>query len=98
MIKIKIMETKALPPLPESFRPILWSLRWPDINVWEDREDIILNTINEGTFDQWRWLMRTYGKEEIAEVVRKRLVTEFHPESRRLAELLFDTRITRHAR
>ena len=84
--------------IPESFRPLLWSLRWDDIDIWEDREDIIINTINDGTWDQWRWLTRIYGKTEIARVISKRLVTEFHPESRRLAELVFNALITRHAR
>lgn len=84
--------------LPLSFRPLLWSFRWDSLDVEKDKEDIILNTINDGTLDQWRWLVRTYGKKIIHDVLEHRLVTEFHPESRRLASLVFDNPQYLHAR
>ena len=74
---------------PETFRPFLWWTRWEDVDIEEDREDIIVSIINEGNLDQWRWLIYTYGKDTIAKVLGKRLVSEFHPESRNLAKLLF---------
>lgn len=76
--------------LPESFRPLLWSLKWDDVDINKDKNDIILNTVNEGTLDQWRWILQTYGKEVIRETLAKRLATEFHPESRNLARVIFD--------
>jgi len=87
-----------LPTLPSSFRPILWSLRWRDIDTWVDREDIILNTLNEGNLSQWRWIRKVYGDKEIGRIIKQRMISEFHPESRRLAELVFNTSITRNAR
>lgn len=75
--------------VPQSFRPLLWSLRWKDIDVNEDKEDIIVNTINDGSLEQWRWLVATYGKDGIRAVLQKRLATEFHLESRRLASVIF---------
>jgi hypothetical protein len=66
--------------------------------MWDDREDIIVNTINEGSLDQWRWLATTYGKEEVARILKKRLESEFHPESRRLAQIFFPIAQFRHAR
>lgn len=83
---------------PETFRPLLWGLRWEDIDVELDREDIIVNTINEGTLEQWRWILKTYGKNVIREVLQNRLDTEFHPESRNLAKVLFSLSHFRHAR
>ena len=59
--------------LPESLRPLLWYLRWEDLDVQEDKHDIILNVINEGTMEQWRWLADVYGKEEIRQVLEQRL-------------------------
>lgn len=81
------IQTKHHPPF--SFRPLLWSLRWDDVDIEEDKEDIIVNTINEGSLDQWRWLIATYEKEAIRKVLENRLKTEFHPESRALATILF---------
>jgi len=87
-----------LPALPESFKPLLWSLRWSDLDTWEDREDVILSILNEGTLEQWRWIKEVYGDEEIRRVLNKHMISEFHPESRRLVELIFNAHITRNAR
>lgn len=79
-------------------RPLLWSLRWNDVDIEEDREDIIVHVINDGTLAQWRWLKVTYGEEVIRRVLEKRLDSEFHPESRNLAKVLFSVSHFRHAR
>ena len=84
--------------LPETLRPLLWSLRWQDLDVQEDKEDIIVNVINEGTLDQWRWLIDTYGKKGIKSVLSRRLASEFHPESRKLAQTFFHIPEFRNAR
>ena len=86
------------PQMPLSFKPLLWSLRWDDIDIERDKEDIILNIINEGTLEQWRWLIDTYGKEMIRRILEGRLETEFHPESLRLAKIVFLLSSLRHAR
>ena len=83
---------------PDDFRPLLWSLKWEDIDIVEDKEDIIINTINEGSLDQWRWLLRTYGAETVRRVLGRRLATELHPESRNLAKIMFSIPHFRHAR
>ena len=83
---------------PEMFRPLLWWAKWKEIDIEEDREDIIVNAVNEGTLAHWRWLINTYGKETIRKILKKRLATEFHPESRNLAKLIFSISDFRHAR
>lgn len=80
------------------FRPLLWGLRWDALDVNDDKEDIIIGAVNEGTLDHWRWIIKTYGKETIRRVLERRLTTEFHPESRRLAEVVFSVRQFRAAR
>lgn len=92
------MTVKSGQKPPPSFKPLLWWLRWKDINTTEDKEDIIVSVINEGTIAQWRWLIVTYGKETIRRVLKKRLETEFHPESRNLAKTLFSLSHFQHAR
>ncbi|MFH1354350.1 MAG: hypothetical protein ABIH36_03610 [bacterium] len=75
--------------LPEMFRPIMWSYRFEDIDADKHREEIIVNTINFGSLRHWHWLITHYGKKEIHQVLRRRLATEFNPESRNLARLVF---------
>lgn len=84
--------------LPEMFRPLLWGLRWEDIDLEKNKTDIILNIINEGTLEQWRWLIKTYGKKVIRQTLAERLASELHPESRELARIVFDLPTLKHAR
>ena len=84
--------------IPDSFRPLLWSLRWEELDAWEDRADIILAAFNEGRLEHVRWVIRTYGKEEIRKILERRLESEFHPESRNLAKVVIPGLSFRHAR
>lgn len=86
----KLDRTHNSSNLPDSFRPLLWSLRWEEIDINKDKEDIILGAVNEGTLEHWRWIIKTYGKQAVRDTLKKRLATEFHPESRNLARVVFD--------
>ena len=83
---------------PEIFRPFIWWTKWEDLDINEDKQDIIMSVVNEGTLDHWRWIINAYGKQEIRKILQKRLVTEFHPESLNLARLIFSISDFRHAR
>lgn len=84
--------------LPLMFRPLLWWAKWSDIDVEQDKEDIVVNAINEGTLNHWGWLLKMYGKETIRKILQRRLDSEFHPESRNLAKVIFSISDFRHAR
>lgn len=84
--------------LPESFRPLLWSYRFEDIDLEKHKEEIILNTINYGNMKHWHWIMKRYGKEKIRHILERCLVTEFNPESRNLAQLIFSVNHFRDVR
>lgn len=83
---------------PSIFRPFLWWAKWEDIDIEKDKEDIIVSAINEGWLDHWRWLVKTYGKDTIRKVLGRRMTSEFHPESRNLARVIFSIPHFRHAR
>lgn len=83
--------------LPEMFRPILWSYRFEDLDPDKHRVEIITQTINNGSLKHWRWIIQSYGKDMIREVLEQRLETEFNPESRKLAQVLFNVGHFRHA-
>ena len=84
--------------LPEMFKSLLWSFKWEEIDVDEDRDDIIVGAVNEGTLEHWRWIIKTYGKDAVREVLERHLISEFHPESLNLARVVFSLRTLRHAR
>lgn len=80
------------------FRPLLWFLRWDEVDIEKDKNDIILSAINDGSLTHWRWITRTYGKSAIRAVLKKRLISEFHPESLNLARIVFHVPKLRYAR
>ncbi len=84
--------------IPDNFKPLLWSLDWTKLDAWEDREDIILAVINGGTMSDWKWISETYGTDAVAKVLGGRLETELYPESRNLAQIMFNVPSFRHAR
>lgn len=87
----------AIKKIPKIFRPLLWSLKWDEIDIDEDKEDIIVNAINRGTLIHWRWIKKIYGQKIIQKVLRRRLASEFFPESLNLAKILFSAQF-RNAR
>ena len=84
--------------LPESLRPLTWGLKWSQLNIDDDKEDIIVNVVNGGRLDDWRWLLSVYGEDTIRRVLERRLISELYPESRNLAKIFFGVNSFRHAR
>lgn len=83
---------------PVIFRPLLWYLNWNKVDIDKDKEDIIVNAVNDGTLTHWRWIMKTYGEAKIRTVLKKRMASEFHPESLKLATIWFSLPSLRYAR
>ncbi len=83
---------------PKIFKPLLWSFKWNELDIHEDKDTIIVNTINEGTLDHWHWLIQTYGKTTIKQILENHPSSEFHPESKNLAKIIFSISKFRHVR
>jgi hypothetical protein len=75
--------------LPETFRPILWSYDFERLDPVKHRKTIIVQAINYGTLEHWRWLTQRYGRNEVRDLLSQVPVTEIKPRARRLAELMF---------
>lgn len=78
--------------LPEFFKPLLWSYDISQIDVERDKKMIIVNAVNYGDLCHWRWLVQTYGKEEVSNVISRIPVTELRPRVRRLAAIFFSVK------
>ena len=67
----------------------MWGLKWDALDVWDNRDAIILTAINHGELAHLRWIKKTYGNTKIRKVLSRRLETEIYPESRNLARVLY---------
>lgn len=89
---IQNKKTISKKPLPKFFEDILWSYDFASINPDKDKKLIIINAINYGNFDHWRWLALHYGKGAIKEILEKSLATEIRPQARKLASIIFSVK------
>ena len=80
------MQTAALP---ETFRPLLWSYDFAHIDPLKHKKTIIVQALNYGTLAHWRWLVKSYGREGVRDVLKHIPVSEIKPRSLRLASLVF---------
>jgi hypothetical protein len=76
-------------PLPETFRPLLWSYDFARIDPLKHKKTIIVQALNYGTLAHWRWLVQSYGREGVREVLTHVPASEIKPRSLRLASLVF---------
>lgn len=75
--------------LPSFFKPILWSYNFQKIDPQKNKVRIIVQAINYGTLEHWRWLARYYGRKEISHILQRIPATEIRPQARRLSALIF---------
>ena len=75
--------------LPDTLRPLLWSYDFRRIDPLRHKKTIVLQTLNYGTLDQWRWLIKSYGREGVREVLTRVAASEMKPRALGLAALVF---------
>jgi hypothetical protein len=75
--------------LPETFRPLLWSYDVSRIDPLKHKKTIIVQALNYGTLAHWRWLVQSYGREGVRDVLTRVPASEIKPRSLRLAALVF---------
>jgi len=56
--------------LPAAVRSTLWSYDLSAVDAWRDRELVIMQVLNYGDWTGVRWLLKTYGVDEVRKVVR----------------------------
>ena len=74
--------------LPESFRPLLWSYKFSEIDPEKHKKTIIVSVLNYGDLDQWRWLIKTYGKKQLKQIIESLPASEFRKPVAALLSLL----------
>lgn len=76
--------------LPETFKPILWSYVFAVFNPKKSVKTLIVQTINYGSLNQWRWIIDFYGKERVVEILQSIPASQIRPGARKLASLLLN--------
>lgn len=76
--------------VPNSFRPLLWSYDIARLDLRRDRRTIIVSTLNNGTWAQWRWIKKHYGLPELQRIVASTPATAFRAPVRRLISLILN--------
>lgn len=84
--------------LPESFRPMFWSFRFPDIDPDKEAPLIIKQILAYGDLPEWRWMVKKYGRHKIKAVLSKTLQTELRPSLVELSKVAFNVRSMPYAR
>ncbi len=78
--------------LPEIFRDVLWSYKVENLDIEKNKKTIIIQALNYGTLDHWRWLEETYGQGEIQNVLQELPKTALRKHVRKLVTLIFNTK------
>lgn len=75
--------------LPGYFQPILWSYDFKQIDCEKDKQTIIVNAINYGDLEHWRWIKSSYGLDGVHTVLAKVPQTQIRDKVKPLVEILF---------
>ena len=83
--------------LPKNFKPLLWSYRFSDIDTEKNKKTIIVNTINYGNWEQWKWIIKNYGRRYIKQFLINSPKSEFFPRPLDLISLLLGIKKFKYA-
>jgi len=91
--KITNIKTK----LPQSFKDLFWSYNFSKIDLRENKERIIINTINYGDWFHWQWVFNYYGIKKVKKIIENIPASEFRKRSLKLACLLLNIKLMKYA-
>ena len=70
---------------------LFWDMDSHKLDVHAHAKTIIERALNDGTLEDWQWLVSTYGSAKIQDVLREKHSfgrDNIRPQSRRLASLI----------
>ena len=83
--------------LPDFFKPLLWSYDFSVMDANKHQKTIIVNAINYGTLDHWRWLNKFYGQPVIKKILEQIPATEIRSRAWKLVSLMFSVKKPNYA-
>ena len=82
---------------PDDFKNLLWSHDISRIDPDRDKTLIIVNTINYGDLEHWKWIRDYYGKEEVKKVLTRIPAGQMRDRVRPLVAIIFQIDEFNHA-
>ena len=82
------MQHIKLLKLPSRLKPLFWSHNFDSLDLNKNKKLIIVQIINYGSWEDWRWLVKIYGKTEIKKTIEHSTATEFRKQALHLAATL----------
>ncbi len=67
--------------IPPAIQACLWSYDIDTLDIEQDKELIIRNVLNYGTYEAAQWLRGVYPEHELADVIRHTSVSAWSPKS-----------------
>ena len=89
MVFVKTLK-KTKKTLPQFFKPLFWGYKFNSIDFINNKELIIVNTLNYGDLKQWKWLIEVYGKKNLKKIIEFIPESEFRKHIISLIKLLFN--------
>ncbi len=78
------------PSLPKDYKFLFWSEDFETLDPQKDMKKIIVNIVNYGELEHWRWISKCYGRESVAAVLSTIPATELRDRVRPLAKIIFE--------
>ncbi|TSC95366.1 MAG: hypothetical protein Athens101410_616 [Parcubacteria group bacterium Athens1014_10] len=90
-------QLKQKTKLPEFFTSLFWSYKFSWLQLEKNKQRIIINTINYGSWKHWQWIIENYGEKEIKNIIENAPISEFRERALRLISLLLGIKKIKYA-
>jgi len=91
------MENQRTRNIPPWFQKFYW---WGDaskVDVERDKKTIIVQLINYGGWNEWKWLVSIYGRGALGKTIREIPASEFRSGALKLISLLLGVKQMKYA-
>ncbi len=85
---------KTLPPF---FKQLFWYCDFLKINPQENKEEVIIQTINYGSWRHWQWIFKYYGPEKSKKIIENIPMSAFRERALKLILLIFNINRLKYA-
>lgn len=76
--------------LPVSFKSLFWSYNFSAVDPAQNKKEVVVQTINYGSWQHWQWMVKYYGKENLRKIISNIPASEFRKPVLELVKILFN--------
>lgn len=83
--------------VPQWFQKLYWWGYASALDLEEHKRTIIVQIVNYGSWAQWKWMARVYGRIRLKKIISEIPVSEFRPSALKLISLLLGIKKMQYA-